>query len=65
MWSTGVLGGGGEKCTGGGTCVQKGVSAGKVWWRLHVFVTLGLFDSNTPCNNIPLVIADGLCITTT
>ena len=50
-----------EKCTGrGNMCI--GVSAGKVRRRLHVFVTLGLFDSNTSCNNIPLVTKQMVCV---
>ena len=42
------------------TCI--GVSAGKVRWRLHFFGTLGLFDSNTSCNNIPLVTKQMVCV---
>ena len=53
-----------EKCTGrGNMCIEKS----ECWESLKevtCLVTLGLFDSNTSCNNIPLVtIADGLCIT--
>ena len=38
-------------------------STGMVWRRrITCVVTLGLFNSNTSCNNIPLVtIEDGLC----
>ena len=48
----------------GGGCV-KSVQA-EYWYglgrRVTCVVTLGFFNSNTSCNNIPLVtIADGLC----
>ena len=54
-----------EKCTGrGNVCIDKCECWESLVKEVTCLITLGLFDSNTSCNNIPLVTtADGLCIT--